>query len=99
MPAHLRDAHYPGAGKLGHGKGYVYAHDEPHGVAEQQYLPDSLAGREYYRPTDRGEEREIGSRLGAAATHPARSLTPSRRRRTRPRRSGRSGWDGPHRLG
>jgi putative ATPase len=63
VPAHLRDAHYPGAGKLGHGKGYVYAHDEPHGVAEQQYQPDTLAGREYYQPTDRGAEREIRSRL------------------------------------
>ena len=51
VPAHLRDAHYPGAGQLGHGTGYVYAHDEPHGVAEQQHLPDSLAGREYYQPT------------------------------------------------
>ena len=63
VPAYLRDAHYPGAGALGHGKGYRYAHDEPHGVAEQQYLPDTLAGRTYYTPTDRGAEREIGSRL------------------------------------
>ncbi|WP_426566837.1 replication-associated recombination protein A [Angustibacter sp. McL0619] len=63
VPAHLRDAHYPGAGRLGHGKGYVYSHDEPHGVAEQQYLPDSLVDREYYQPTDRGAEREISSRL------------------------------------
>ncbi|GAA4354014.1 replication-associated recombination protein A [Angustibacter luteus] len=63
VPAHLRDAHYPGAAKLGHGQGYRYAHDEPHGVAEQQYLPDSLVGREYYTPTDRGAEREITSRL------------------------------------
>ena len=43
VPAHLRDAHYPGARDLGHGTGYVYAHDEPHGVAAQQYLPDELA--------------------------------------------------------
>jgi putative ATPase len=63
VPPHLRDAHYPGASKLGHGKGYVYSHDEPHGVAEQQYLPDTLAGREYYTPTDRGAERDVGSRL------------------------------------
>ncbi|MEO7746239.1 MAG: replication-associated recombination protein A [Actinomycetota bacterium] len=63
VPAHLRDAHYPGASQLGHGQGYRYAHDEPHGVAEQQHLPDSLAGREYYAPTDRGAERDIGTRL------------------------------------
>jgi putative ATPase len=63
VPAHLRDAHYPGAKALGHGTGYRYSHDEPHGVAEQQYLPDSLLGREYYRPTDRGAERDISTRL------------------------------------
>jgi putative ATPase len=63
VPLHLRDAHYRGATKLGHGKGYRYAHDEPHGVAAQQYLPDTLAGRTYYEPTDRGAEREIASRL------------------------------------
>jgi putative ATPase len=63
VPAHLRDAHYPGAKALGHGKGYVYSHDAPHGVAEQQYLPDPLVGREYYTPTDRGAERDIAARL------------------------------------
>ncbi len=64
IPAPLRDAHYPGAGQLGHGKGYVYSHDEPHGIAQQQYAPDDLVGRDYYVPTDRGAEREIGTRLG-----------------------------------
>ncbi|WP_460458101.1 replication-associated recombination protein A [Angustibacter peucedani] len=63
VPAHLRDAHYPGAKSLGHGQSYVYAHDQPHGVAEQQHLPDTLVGREYYTPTDRGAERDISSRL------------------------------------
>jgi putative ATPase len=63
VPAHLRDSHYPGAQKLGHGKGSRYAHDEPHGVAAQQYLPDTLAGRVYYEPTDRGAERDIRARL------------------------------------
>jgi putative ATPase len=63
VPPHLRDAHYPGARGLGHGQGYRYAHDEPHGVAAQQYLPDTLAGRTYYVPTDRGGEREIAPRL------------------------------------
>ena len=64
IPAPLRDAHYPGAGQLGHGKGYIYSHDEPHGIAQQQYAPDDLVGRDYYVPTDRGAEREIGTRLG-----------------------------------
>jgi putative ATPase len=63
IPAHLRDAHYPGAKQLGHGKGYVYAHDEPHGIARQQYPPDDLVGRNYYEPTANGAEREIGARL------------------------------------
>ena len=63
IPAHLRDAHYPGASQLGHGKGYVYSHDEPHGIALQQYAPDDLVGRDYYEPTDRGSERDISARL------------------------------------
>ncbi|GAA1726492.1 replication-associated recombination protein A [Microcella frigidaquae] len=63
VPKPLRDAHYPGAKRLGHGKGYVYPHDEAVGVAEQQYLPDPLVGTEYYRPTERGHEREIAARL------------------------------------
>lgn len=44
VPAHLRDAHYPGAAALGHGQGYVYSHDEPHAVARQQYAPDPWSG-------------------------------------------------------
>ncbi|SDQ87938.1 putative ATPase [Curtobacterium sp. UNCCL20] len=63
VPMHLRDAHYPGAKRLGHGKGYVYSHDAEHGVAEQQYLPDALDGTEYYTPTANGYEREVGPRL------------------------------------
>jgi putative ATPase len=63
IPAHLRDAHYPGASQLGHGRGYVYSHDEPHGIALQQYAPDDLVGRDYYEPTDRGTERDISARL------------------------------------
>jgi len=65
VPAHLRDAHYPGARQLGHGTGYRYAHDHPHGVAEQQYLPDDLADAVYYRPTDHGHEAQIAERLRA----------------------------------
>ena len=63
VPAHLRDAHYPGAAALGHGKGYVYSHDAPHGVARQQYLPDTLRNKDYYRPTQHGVERSLGERL------------------------------------
>ncbi|GAA4625038.1 replication-associated recombination protein A [Cellulomonas oligotrophica] len=63
VPAHLRDAHYAGAKQLGHGAGYRYAHDEPHGVAPQQHLPDELVGTRYYEPTDRGYERSVGERL------------------------------------
>jgi putative ATPase len=63
VPLHLRDAHYPGAKRLGHGKGYVYPHDLDVGVATQQYLPDPLRGRRYYAPTGRGMERDISTRL------------------------------------
>ncbi|WP_033349780.1 replication-associated recombination protein A [Leucobacter salsicius] len=63
VPKHLRDAHYPGAKGMGHGKGYVYPHADPRGVSTQQYLPDELVGREYYRPTQHGHEREVSDRL------------------------------------
>jgi putative ATPase len=63
VPAELRDAHYAGAKKLGHGSGYQYAHDFPHGVVAQQYPPDAVVGRDYYAPTDRGAERELVERL------------------------------------
>jgi putative ATPase len=63
VPLHLRDAHYAGAKKLGHGKGYVYPHDTEVGVATQQYLPDPLRGVRYYEPTPRGAERDIRTRL------------------------------------
>ncbi|MCU1531142.1 MAG: replication-associated recombination protein [Arthrobacter sp.] len=63
IPAHLRDAHYPGSKQLGHGQGYKYAHDAPHSVAAQQYPPDDLVGRDYYEPTANGVEREIAVRL------------------------------------
>ncbi len=56
VPGHLRDAHYRGAEKLGHGKGYLYAHDHPGGVVAQQYAPDELVDRRYYRPTRHGAE-------------------------------------------
>ena len=63
IPMHLRDAHYPGAKQLGHGTSYKYAHDEPHGIATQQYPPDDLVGKDYYQPTTHGAERDIAARL------------------------------------
>jgi putative ATPase len=63
VPAHLRDAHYKGAGKLGHGEGYKYAHDHPGGVVAQQYAPDAVHGREYYRPTRHGAEARFADVL------------------------------------
>jgi putative ATPase len=63
VPPHLRDAHYPGAKRLGHGAGYRYAHDGEHGVVEQQYPPDELVGTDYYTPTGNGFERETLGRV------------------------------------
>jgi len=63
VPAHLRDAHYGGARKLGHGRGYRYPHDFPGGVVEQRYAPDEVAGRDYYRPSGNGAERAFAERL------------------------------------
>ena len=65
VPEHLRDAHYAGAQTLGHGEGYLYAHDYPHHVAPQQYLPDDLEGTHYYEPTENGHEAMLTKRLGA----------------------------------
>ena len=62
VPAHLRDAHYAGATKIGHGATYKYSHDEPFGIAEQQYAPDVVADAEYYRPTSLGAEAAIKER-------------------------------------
>ena len=63
VPAHLRDGHYSGAVKLGNAQGYRYPHDDPDGVVAQQYPPDEVVGTDYYQPTGRGAEREIGGRL------------------------------------
>jgi putative ATPase len=56
VPVHLRDAHYQGAAKLGHGAGYVYPHDDPRGWVPQQYRPDALQERPYYEPSPHGYE-------------------------------------------
>ncbi len=63
VPPHLRGSGYAGAERLGHGAGYVYAHDEPDAVARQQYLPDDLHDAvSYYQPTDRGFEERLRAR-------------------------------------
>jgi len=62
VPAHLRDAHYPGARKLGHGVGYLYPHDHEHGLVRQQYAPDAVRDRRYYEPTTRGAEATFAER-------------------------------------
>ncbi len=67
VPAHLRDAHYSGAAKLGHGQGYRYPHDYPHGIVAQQYLPDDLVDATYYRPTGNGAEAGVRDRLESVA--------------------------------
>ena len=59
VPPHLRDAHYSGAAKLGHGQGYKYPHDYPGHWVEQAYMPASLSGKRYYHPSDQGAEAKI----------------------------------------
>jgi putative ATPase len=63
VPPHLRDGHYPGAARLGHAQRYVYPPDTPDGIARQQYPPDELVGRDYYRPGGHGAERALSERL------------------------------------
>lgn len=63
IPPHLQDAHYKGAAKLGHGTGYLYAHDYPMHYVKQQYLPDTLAGTRFYEPTDIGYEKNISEHM------------------------------------
>jgi putative ATPase len=62
-PAYLRDAHYPGAKKLGRGEGYDYPHDRPEGVSPQELLPPEAAGQRFLELSDHGEERELRERL------------------------------------
>lgn len=59
VPVHLQDAHYKSAGKLGHGKGYKYAHDYKNHYVKQQYLPDGLNGEVFYEPSENGYEQQI----------------------------------------
>ncbi|HEY1286220.1 MAG TPA: replication-associated recombination protein A [Solirubrobacterales bacterium] len=64
-PDHLRDAHYPGAAKLGRGTGYRYPHDQPEGVSDQPLMPPGLEDLRFYNPTDRGFEADLSRRLQA----------------------------------
>ena len=63
VPAHLQDAHYKSASKLGHGIGYKYAHDYPNHYVKQQYLPDGLEDVKFYEPKDNGYEKQIKTHL------------------------------------
>lgn len=65
VPAHLRDGHYKGAKKLGHGVGYAYPHDDPSGHVVQQYLPDDLVGTVLYEPSELGHEAPVAERTKA----------------------------------
>lgn len=71
VPAHLRDSHYPGASRLGHGKDYAYPHDDATGIVVQQYAPDVINGRVYYQPTRHGSEARYADRAARirAALH------------------------------
>lgn len=63
VPVHLQDKHYGGAEKLGHGVGYLYAHNFPEHYVKQQYLPDEIRDMSFYHPTEIGYEKQIAERL------------------------------------
>jgi putative ATPase len=63
VPAHLRDAHYSGAARLGHGTSYDYPHDHPDHHVDQRYLPESFSGDRIYEPSTQGDEPEIAGRM------------------------------------
>lgn len=63
VPVHLRDSHYGGSAKLGHGIGYRYAHDYPNHYVKQQYLPDGMEGRCFYHPSENGYESKIAKHM------------------------------------
>jgi len=63
VPTHLRNPTSAATREMGYGDGYAYAHDAPHAVAPQRYLPDALADARYYEPSERGYERDVSARL------------------------------------
>lgn len=76
VPVHLRDAHYAGAARLGHGSGYRYPHDEPGGVAVAVYAPEGVRDRRYYQPRPRGAEVVLAERLAELAAARGREPNP-----------------------
>ena len=86
VPGHLKDAHYSGAEKLGHGSGYKYSHDYPEHYVKQQYMPEKIC---YYEPTDIGHEAKIKERLGklrgACAGSDAQGAPSARKQRNKPK--------------
>jgi putative ATPase len=74
VPTHLRDGHYPGAKRLGHGEGYQYAHDAPEGWVDQDYLG---VERTYYQPVDRGFEAELKRRVEEQSARRQRPTNPT----------------------
>jgi putative ATPase len=87
VPAHLRDAHYPGAGKVGHGEGYLYPHDFDEGIVSQRYAPDSVAERRYYQASGHGAEARLAER--------AERIRAILRRPTKPTESGQTSKEQP----
>ena len=72
VPAHLQDSHYKGAGKLGRGVGYQYAHDFHNHYVQQQYLPDGLTDMKFYEPTENGYEKNIKEHMAFIRNEPGR---------------------------
>jgi putative ATPase len=82
VPMHLRNAVTPLMKQMGYGKGYKYAHDYQDSFVEQQNLPDSLQGTQYYSPSEQGYEKQVVSRLKnwwQSKTKPALSTKPPRK--------------------
>jgi putative ATPase len=65
VPSHLRDTHYAGADRLGHGRGYLYPHDSDAGIVAQAYAPEAVRGASFYKPGSRGFEGELAKRQAA----------------------------------
>ena len=76
VPLHLRNAPTGLMANLGYGRGYQYAHDAPDAVVNQEHLPEALRGRTYYRPTERGLEKELGARLREWQAQRSKSARP-----------------------
>jgi putative ATPase len=87
VPAHLRDTHYPGAGKVGHGEGYLYPHDFDDGIVAQRYAPDPVADRIYYEPSGHGQEARVAERAGRIRAILRRKATPPDRKAAPPEKT------------